>query len=235
MAEVKKPIEINTDEMMQAGVHLGHRTSKLHPRMEDFVLGIRNTIHIIDLEKTAKYFEEALEFISKLVKEGGVILFCGTKTPLKKLVKETAEECGLPYVVERWLGGTFTNFLVVSQRAKYFKDLKQQKDEGKLDKYTKKEKMKIEKELADLKKKFEGIQNMEKLPEAVFICDIIKDKLCLKEAKMKGIKTIGIVDTNADPLAVDCPIPANDDAISAVSYILDRVKETILNSKSKPR
>lgn len=232
MAEPKKKIpKIDIDEMAAAGVHLGHRTSKLHPKMENFIAGIRNTVHVIDLEKTVKCLEKALGFIATLSKEKKVLLFVGTKIPLKDLVKETAKDCHMPYVTERWLGGTFSNFKVITQRAQYFKNLQKEKKEGKLNKYTKKERLKIEKELVDLKTKFEGIQNMEQLPEAVFLCDIIKDNLALKEAKMKGIKTIALVDTNVDPTPVDYPIPANDDAISSVKYILEKVKETILKSK----
>lgn len=219
--------------MMEAAVHFGHRTSKLHPRMESFVVGIRNTTHIIDLKKTKEHLAAALEFIASLVKQGKVLMIVSTKLPLKGLVQAMAESCGLPYVVERWLGGTFTNFPVISKRVKYFKDLKQQKESGGFDKYTKKERIKLEKTLQDMGKKFEGLSALEKLPNAVFVCDVVKDKLMVKEAKMKGIKIIGIIDTNADPLSVDYPIPANDDAILAVRYILERVKETIVKSKNK--
>lgn len=225
--EKKELPGLDIDEMMQSGMHLGHRTSKLHPRMNDFVVGIRNTVHVIDLEKTAKYLQEALEFMKILKKEGKTLLLVSTKTPLKRLVAETAKECGLPYVTERWLGGTFTNFDIVKKRAEYFKELKAKKAKGELEKYTKKERVDIEKELQKLELKFGGIENMTSLPDAVFLCDIVKDKLPLKESKMKNITTIGIVDTNADPLAVDYPIPGNDDAISSVKYILDKVKEVM--------
>jgi small subunit ribosomal protein S2 len=224
-------LEIDTKEMMEAGVHLGHRTSKLHPKMGKFILGIRNTVHVIDLKKTAEHLEKALEFLQQLSKTGGTLLLVGTKPPLRNLVEKIAKDCNLPYVTERWLGGTFTNFEVISKRAKYFKELQRKKEAGELEKYTKKERQKFEKELQDLQTKFEGIKDMEKLPEAVFLCDIIKDKLALKEAKMKGIKTIAIVDTNADPTLVDYPIPANDDAISSVKYILEKVKEVIKKTK----
>lgn len=221
------------ETMIEAGVHLGHRASKLHPRMEPFVVGLKNTIHVIDLKSTAQYLDKALSFVSQLKKEGRNLILVCTKPPLRVLVKQMSEDMGLSYVIERWLGGTFTNFPVIRNRVKYYLDLKQKKDSGDLEKYTKKERAQFEKELADLQRKFAGIANMEKLPEAVFVCDIVRDKLVLKEAKEKGIKTIGIVDTNADPLAVDYPIPANDDAITSVRYILERVKEVILNNKSE--
>ena len=228
MAESSSPY---VEDMIKAGVHLGHRASKLHPRMESLVVGLRNTIHVIDLEATAKYLDKALAFIGQLRKDGKGLILVGTKPPLRTLVKQIAEELELPYVTERWLGGTFTNFSVIHARVKYYLDLEQKKISGELEKYTKKEMAQFEKELADLKRKFGGIANMEKLPEAIFVCDIVRDKLVLKEAKEKGIKTIGIIDSNADPLAVDYPIPANDDAITSVRYILDRVKEIVLNNK----
>ncbi len=215
----------DTDEMMATGMHMGHRTSKLHPRMKDFVMGVRNTVHVLDLEQTAQHLKIALEYIEGLKKANGNLLICGTKIPLSNLVKEMADECNAPYVVNRWLGGTFTNFPVIIKRINYYKDLLKQKNEGLWEKYTKKEQVDKEKELNDLRNKFEGLVRMEKLPDAVFICDLTKDKLCLKEAKAKGIKTIAIVDTNADPLLVDYPIPANDDAINSVKFILDKVKE----------
>lgn len=221
----------DTDEMMQTGMHMGHRTSKLHPRMKDFVVGVRNTVHVIDLDQTAQHLKVALEYIDTLMKSNSLLLICGTKIPLANLVKETADESKLPYVVNRWLGGTFTNFPIISKRVNTYKDMLRQKSEGQWEKYTKKEQVEKEKELSDLRNKFEGLVRMEKLPEAVFICDLIKDKLCLKEAKLKGIKTIAIVDTNADPLLVDYPIPANDDAINSVKFILDKVKEVVLKYK----
>jgi len=231
ISEPVKAHGFDTDEMMQAGMHLGHRTSKLHPRMNEFIVGIRNTVHVIDLEQTAQHLRSALDFIEELVKTGNTLLICGTKAPLADLVKQTAQECGVSFVNNRWLGGTFTNFGVIAKRVNYFKELLQQKESGQWEKYTKKEQIEKEKQLGDLRRKFQGLAGMEKLPNAVFICDLVKDKLCLKEAKVKGIKTIAIVDTNADPLLVDYPIPANDDAITSVRFILDKVKEVILKYK----
>ncbi len=224
-------MKINKEEMIERGMHLGHKTSKLHPRMEDFVVGIKNTIHIIDLDQTKEMFEKALNYIEGIVKEKGKIIMIGTKSPLRHLVREKAEEAEMPYVTERWIGGTFTNFNVISKRAKYFKDLKQEKKDGKFAKYTKKEQLVKDKELFNLDLKFSGIQNLEKVPEAIFICDLVKDDLALEEAKKQGIKIIAIVDTNADISKVDYPITANDDAVSSVSYILDKVVEVINKSK----
>jgi len=228
MAEPK----INIDEMTAAGLNFGHKVSKLHPKMKPFVSGIKNNVHVFDLEKTAKEFEKALGFISKIRDEGKTLLFVGTKIQMKELTKAAAEECKMPYVTERWLGGTFTNFETIQKRVNYFKDLEKKKETGELEKYTKKERLDFDKELAGLKIKFEGIRNTPKLPDAVLILDIKKDETCLREAKRKGIKIIALCDTNVDPTGIDYPIPANDDAISSVKYILDKIKETILWSQS---
>jgi small subunit ribosomal protein S2 len=228
---MEKDIKINVDEMAGAGVNFGHKVSKLHPRMKPFIAGIKNNVHLFDLEKTAKELENALKFISKIISEGKTLLLVGTKVQMKSFVKSMAEECNLPYVTERWLGGTFTNFETITKRVNYFKDLEKRKAIGDFEKYTKKERMGLEKEIELLKIKFEGIKNMAKLPDAVFIFDIQKDETCLREAKRKGIKIIAICDTNTDPGKVDYPIPANDDAISSVKYILEKTKEVILNSK----
>jgi len=222
---------LNTEEMAKAGLHFGHRTSRIHPKMQPYLYGVRNTVHLIDLEKTKEKFAQALKFIQKLTSENKTILMVGTKIPLKDLVKNTAEELGWPFVNERWLGGTFTNFEVIKKRVEYFKGLEKQKKEGELEKYTKKERAKIDQELKKLEIKFAGLKNLEKLPEAIFVLDIKKDDLAIKEAKAKGIKIIGICDTNTDPTLTDYPIPANDDAISSVKYILERLKEVIIKTK----
>ena len=229
----KEDFKIDTEEMARLGVHFGHRTSRINPKMQPYLFGIRNTVHIIDLEKTREKLIEALEFIQKLVSEDKILLLVGTKIQVKDLVKKTAEECKLPYVNERWLGGTFTNFGTILKRIEHFKDLEKKKATGELEKYTKKERAKFDQELQDLEKKFGGIKDLTRLPDAVFVCDMIKDKLAVKEARMKGIKVIGICDTNTDPTLADLPIPANDDAISSVKYILEKVKETIINQRSK--
>jgi small subunit ribosomal protein S2 len=223
--------KISLEEMAEAGVNFGHKVSKLHPKMKPYISGIKNNVNIFDLEKTQKELEKALGFISKIVSEGKVIVFVATKVQLKGVVQLAAEACGVPYVTERWLGGTFTNFETIQKRVGYFKELEKKRESGELEKYTKKERLNFDREIAKLKIKFEGVRNMTKLPEAVFIFGLDKDITCAREAKRKGIKIIALCDTNVNPDIVDYPIPANDDAISAVSYIIERVKETILNSK----
>ena len=227
-----KDSSLNVEEMAAAGVNLGHKVSKLHPKMKPYISGVKNNVHIFDLEKTAKELKKALEFVSKTVAEGKVIVFVGTKIQLKNLIQTAAEECGVPYVTERWLGGTFTNFETIQKRVSYFKDLEKKGQTGELEKYTKKERLDFDKEIAILKTKFEGIRNLPKLPDVVFIFGLDKDITAAREAKRKGIKIVALVDSNVNPDIVDYPIPANDDAISAVSYIMERVKETILNSKN---
>lgn len=236
MSEVKEKIKesdfgINLEEMAKAGLHFGHRTSKCHPKMKPYLAGVRNTIHIIDLEKTAQKLKEALNFIQELILQNKILLLVGTKIQVKGLVKELATELGLPYVNERWLGGTFTNFEVIKKRIDYFKDLEKKRAEGGFEKYTKKERLGIDQELRDLEIKLGGLKNFEKLPDAIFILDIKKDETAVREAKRKGIKIIGIVHTNTDPTLADYPIPASDDAISSVEYILKKVKEAILKVK----
>lgn len=229
----KDDFNLNLEEMAQAGLHFGHRTSRIHPKMDPYLQGTRNTIHIINLEKTAEKLKEALEFVRELISEGKVLLLVGTKIQHKNLVKEMAQELNLPYVSERWLGGTFTNFEIIRKRIEYFKNLEKERDQGELEKYTKKERAKINHEIRTLEIKFGGIKNMEKLPDAIFVLSVKEEDLAIKEAKMKKIKVIGVSDTNADPSLVDYPIPANDDAISSVKYILDKLKEAITKAKPK--
>jgi len=227
----KVDFKLDIEEMAKTGLHFGHRTSRVHPKMMPYICGVRNTIHIIDLEKTKEKFEEALKFIQELISENKILLIIGTKIQVKDLVKNVAQELGLPYVNERWLGGTFTNFEAIKKRIEYFKDLERKKKEGELEKYTKKERAKIDQQLRNLEIKFGGIKDLERLPDAILVLDMKKDDLAVKEARMKGIKVIAISHTNVDPTLADYPIPANDDAISSVKYILEKIKEIILKAK----
>jgi len=223
----EKDFNLNLEEMAKAGLHFGHRTSNINPKIKPYIFGTRNTIHIFDLEKTAEKMKEALKFIKELASENKILLVVGTKIQVKKMTEELAKACDLPYVSERWLGGTFTNFDTILKRIEYFKSLEKKKKEGELEKYTKKERAKIDKVLKDLEIKIGGIRNLTKLPDAILILDMKKDLLAVKEARMRGVKIVGIADTNVDPELADYPIPANDDAISSVKYILDKVKEAI--------
>jgi len=228
-----RDFKLDVDEMAKAGLHFGHKTSKVNPKMKPYLYGVRNAVHIIDLEKTKEKFEEALRFIQKIISENKTLLLIGTKIQVKDLVKEVAKECGLPYVSERWLGGTFTNFETILKRIEYFKNLEKKKTGGELEKYTKKERAKFNQELEDLEIKFGGIKDITKLPDAVFVSDMKKDAIAVKEAREKGIKIIGVSDTDCDPTLADYPIPANNDGIASIKYILEKVKEAILKTKAK--
>lgn len=231
--EKTKDFKINIEKMVEAGVHFGHRTSKVHPKMKPYLFGARNNVHIIDLEKTKEKLEQALSFINSFIREGKTLLLVGTKLQARNMVEKTAEKCHLPYVSKRWLGGTFTNFETIKKRIDYFKDLEKKKEAGELEKYTKKERSEIDKELSDLEIKLGGIKEMTKLPEAVFVLDMKKDELAIKEAKKKGITIIAVSDTNTDPSPADYVIPANDDAFSSIQYILNKVENVILEAQLK--
>jgi len=219
-ARIKVP---SPEEMLKAGVHFGHRTSKWHPKMKPYIFTVRNNVHIIDLEKTAEKLEEALGFLQEIKQKKGVVLFVGTRVNAKKITEEAAQECKMPYVNQRWLGGTLTNFKIISKRLEYFRDLEKKKKTGELKKYTKKEQHEFEIELRKLNERFGGIKEMTKYPDALFVLDIQEDGLAVKEAKMKGIPVVALCDTNTDPSSVDYPIPSNDDASSALKLMVGAV------------
>ncbi len=230
--EKKKDVVFNIEEMAQAGLHFGHKVSMINPKMKPYIFGIRNSVHVIDLDKTVQKFKEALDFIREIVSQNKTLLIVGTKIQVRNLVKEMAKDCNLPYVTERWLGGTFTNFQTIKKRIDYVKDLGAKKASGELDKYTKKEKAEIDDEIRKFEIHFGGIKDLNQLPDAIFVLDIKKDALAVREAKSKGVKVIGITDTNVNPDVVDYPIPANDDAVSSIKYILDKVTEVIKKTKT---
>lgn len=214
------------EEMLKAGVHFGHRTSKWNPKMKPYIFGSRNNVHIIDLEKTQQALKKTLEFISQLKEKENTLLFVGTKISAKEIIRQTAEETKMPFVAERWLGGTLTNFQTISKRLEHFRDLEKRKKEGALEKYTKKERHEFDVELNKLEGQFGGIKKMTELPNALFVASAHDDKLAVKEAKMKKIPVIGICDTNSDP-NIDYPIPGNDDAISSLKLILEAVTKVL--------
>ena len=224
------------EAMMEAGLHFGHKTSKTHPKMKPYITGVRNTIHIINLEKTAEKLQEALDALGAMVAEGKTVLLVGTKVQVKNAVHEAAIETGLPYVTERWIGGLLTNFEEMSKRIAHLKDLENKlASEEEASKYTKWERHEMQEEINKLEEKFGGVKNLEKLPDALFIFDLDENELAQKEAKHKGIQIFAVVDTNGDPSIVDYAIPANDDAVSSIKFIAEKVKETVLKNKSEAR
>lgn len=213
------------EELLDAGAHFGHRESKGHPKMKPFVYSVNGGIQIIDLEKTIDKLTTALDFIKEKAKEGKTILFLGTKSQSKKIIKENAEKIKMPCVTERWLGGTLTNFSEVSKLMKKLKKLENNKKEGEFEKYTKREQTKLNEEIEKLTKMVGGIKGLERLPSIVFAADIRKDKIAVTEAQKSKIPIVAIVDTNVNPDKIDYPIPANDDGIKSLKLIIGLVTE----------
>jgi small subunit ribosomal protein S2 len=211
------------EEMLKAGAHFGHRTSKWNAKMESYIFTTRNNVHVIDLEKTQEKLKEALKFIHEIKKKKGTIIFVGTKVAAKEITQKMAKEAKAFYVIERWIGGTLTNFEVISKRLEYIRGLEEKKKTGELEKYTKKEQHEFNIEIQKLNRQFGGIKEMTKLPDALLIVDAHKEKLAVKEARMKEIPVVGLCDTNADPTIIDYPIPVNDDAISSLKLILGTI------------
>ncbi|MBI2607261.1 MAG: 30S ribosomal protein S2 [Candidatus Doudnabacteria bacterium] len=226
-----KPITLI--DMLKAGVHFGHKTSLWNPKMKPYIFAARNNIHILDLEKTKQKLIEALEYVQDLVSKGGVVLFVGTKRQAKEGVRKAAESCGMPYVVTRWLGGTFTNFRTVQKSIRKMERLEKLVADGEISKYTKKEQLMIKREIEKMKTFFSGIKDMKRLPEAVFIVDVKYDKIPVEEAHQSGIKVIGLTDTNTDPSKVDYVIPSNDDAIKVITFMTQVFAEAVSEGKAK--
>ena len=218
-------------ELLEAGAHFGHLTSVWHPKMENYIFTQRNRIHIIDLEKTAERLDQAYAFVRKLITNGQTLLFVGTKKQAQQIIEEEASRCGMCYVNERWIGGTLTNFDTIQSRINYLVGLEDRQIKGELEHLPKKEKAKIEKEISRLNIKIGGFKEMDTLPGALFVVDIIKDKIALSEAKKLGVPVVAIVDTNCNPEEVDYPIPANDDAIKAIKLICSRIADAVLEGK----
>ena len=217
------------------GIHIGHRRHKWNPRMKRYIHGERNGVHIIDLEKTVKYLENALSFVSKIINEGKTLLFISTKPQSVTLIEESAKGCGMPYVNFKWIPGLLTNFSTIKSRIKYLSDLKEQKASGDFDKYTKKEAAKLNKVIVKLGNSLGGVQNMKSKPDAVFVVDVVRDNIVVQEARKLGLPVIGIVDSNSNPDEIDYPIPGNDDAITSLTYFIQRITEVINESRKSKK
>lgn len=219
---------INMKALLEAGVHFGHQTRRWNPKMKPYIFGSRNGIHIIDLQKTVKLFGTAYDFIVQTVADGYSFLFVGTKKQARDSIIEESERCGMFYVVNRWLGGTLTNFQTIRQSITRLKELENMKKDGSINRYTKKEALKMEKELIKLEKNLGGIKDMDELPGAVFIVDPKKEHIAVKEVRKLGIPLIAIADTNCDPDDIDYIIPGNDDAIRAIRLICSKMADACI-------
>ncbi len=222
--------EITIKQLLEAGVHFGHPTKKWNPKMSEYIFTQRNGIHIIDLQKSVKYFENAYNYVSEIAQENGTVLFIGTKKQAADTVKEEATRCGMYYVNNRWPGGMLTNFNTIRKSIKRLKDLEKMQADGTFDLLPKKEVAKLVKEMTDLEKSYGGIKNMDRLPACVFIVDTRKERNAVLEAKKLGIPVVAIVDTNCDPDDADCIIPGNDDAIRAIKLIAGALADAVIEA-----
>jgi small subunit ribosomal protein S2 len=219
---------LNMKELLEAGVHFGHQTKRWNPKMKQYIFGSRNGIHIIDLQKTVSLFDEIHNFLVRIVSEGYPVLFVGTKKQGHDAIIEESERCGMFCVVNRWLGGTLTNFQTIRKSIARLKELETMKSDGSISRYTKKEVLKMEKELAKLEKNLGGIKDMDELPGAVFIVDPKREHIAVKEVKKMGIPVIAITDTNCDPDDIDYIIPGNDDAIRSIRLICSKIADACI-------
>lgn len=219
--------DVSLKDMAANAVHFGHPTSRWNPKMKPYIYGARHGIHIFDLKKTAEKLVFALDFLSRMANDKKEVLFVGTKQQCRRFLYEVKEETGMPIVTDKWIPGLLTNFKTIKERIDYFKQLKEDDAAGKLSKYTKKEQTKLRKKIQDLSVSLSGVENMKGRPDVLFVADIVRDHIAVKEARTLGIPVVGIVDSNADPDQVDYPIPANDDAIKSLEYILGLAKEAV--------
>ncbi len=225
------PESISVKQLLEAGAHFGHLTGHWHHRMKSYIFTQRNGIHIIDLEQTVTMLDRACTYVRELVSSGQSVLLVGTKKQAQEIIEEEAKRCGMYYVNQRWLGGMLTNFATIQARIDYLVRLEDRRDKGELDHLSKKEKMKVEKEIARLNKLLGGFKEMTTLPGAIFIVDPTKEKIALAEIKKVGIPIVAVVDTNCDPTGIDYLIPANDDAIKAIKLICSKIADAVLEGK----
>jgi small subunit ribosomal protein S2 len=219
---------VTIKQLLEAGVHFGHQTKRWNPKMKPYIFAERNGVHIIDLQKTVVCMEKAYEVVRDISSNGGKVLFVGTKKQAYEVVKTEAERCGMPYVNQRWLGGLLTNFQTVRRSVEKLKRLREERDSGMWESYTKRERKHLEIELNRLEKYVGGIENLTSLPDLLFVIDTKKEENAVKEAIRLGIPIVGIVDTNGDPEIIDYPIPGNDDAIRAIRLYCSKIADAVL-------
>ncbi|MFC1992920.1 30S ribosomal protein S2 [Chloroflexota bacterium] len=226
------PTATSIKQLLEAGAHFGHQTSRWHPRMKTYIFTKRNGIHIIDLEQTAAMLDKACDFIRQVVSEGGTVLFVGTKKQAQESVEQEAKRCEMYYVTQRWLGGVLTNFATIQARIDHLVRLEDQQARGDFKRLPKKEALKLGEQILRMNNQMGGIKEMTRLPNTLFITDPTKDKIALAEAKRIGIPVVAIVDTNCNPEDIDYPIPANDDAIRAIKLISNKIAEAVIEGKT---
>ena len=219
---------ISMKALLEAGVHFGHRTRRWHPKMRTFIFTERNGIHIIDLQQTMKQVNTAYTTLRDIVREGGLVLFVGTKKQAQETIKTEAERCEMPFVTERWLGGTLTNFRTISQRVEFMADLERRDARGELERLPKKEALLLRAELARLQTRIGGLRTMTHLPDAIFIVDVQRESLGVTEANKLHIPIVAMVDTNCDPDPIDYPIPSNDDSIRAIKLMAGKMADDVI-------
>ena len=221
---------ISMKQLLEAGVHFGHQTRRWNPKMAEYIYTERNGIHIIDLQKSVGKVDEAYNAISDIVADGGTILFVGTKKQAQEAIATEAERCGMFFVNERWLGGMLTNFKTIQSRVNRLKQIEAMAEDGTFDVLPKKEVIALKKEWEKLEKNLGGIKNMKRIPDAIFVVDPKKERICVQEAHVLGIPLIGIADTNCDPEELDYVIPGNDDAIRAVKLIVSKMADAVIEA-----
>lgn len=222
---------VQTIQMLEAGLHFGHQKAKKHPKMDPYIFTVRNGVAIIDLVKTKEGLEKALGFIAALAARGGKILFLGTKKQASDAIVATAKKTKMFYIAKRWLGGTFTNFEEIAKQTNRLIKLEEEAATGELKKYTKKEQLNLQKKQQKLEEAVGGLKGMNKLPDALFVIDVVREKIAVKEARKKGVPIMALLDTNGNPSLIDYPIPGNDDSIKGIKLICDAVARTILAAK----
>jgi small subunit ribosomal protein S2 len=227
------PESVSVKQLLEAGAHFGHQTSRWHPRMKKYIFTKREGIHIIDLEQTVTMLDKACAFIRQVTAEGGKVLFVGTKKQAQEAVAEAANRCGMYYVNQRWIGGVLTNFATIQSRIDFLVRLEDQQSRGEFGRLPKKEVLKLEKEIARLNRMMGGIKEMTALPDVLFIVDPPKEKIALAEAKRMGIPVVGIADTSCNPDEIDYPVPANDDAIRAIKLICGKIADAAIEGTSE--
>ncbi len=223
----------STQELLEAGVHFGHQVRRGHPTMKPYIYGVREGVHIIDLTQSEKYLKETSEFVYELGKAGKILLFVGTKKQAKSIIEEAAKKLNAPYMVERWMGGFLTNFEEIKKRIKLLKDLKEQKAKGEFSKYTKKEQLLLDRKMDKLQKDFNGVMDLQGMPDAVFVIDAVSDNIAVKETNRLGIKVVAIADSNCNVSEINYPIPGNDDAIKSITILVSAIAEAYEEGKKE--